>query len=98
MPASPSSSPTLRRRVEVFSRPALIRLQHLPRMVVPLLTVVLLALGALAPLSVAYVALAVVLAFMAWIAYLSWPAVTTSGRLMRIAMVVLILALGATRL
>jgi hypothetical protein len=36
--------------------------------------------------------------FVGWIAYLSWPAVPASGRLLRVAMVVLVVALAVTRL
>ncbi len=87
----------LRRRVESASRPALVRLHALPRPLVPLLTVVLVAVGLLAPLALGLVALAVVLAFVAWIAFLSWPAVPLSGRLMRLLMLGLVVAMAFLR-
>ena len=70
----------------------------LPRLLVPLGTLVFIAIGAFAPLPYALVAFAVVFGFIGWIAYLSWPVVVLSGRLMRIAMLVLIFVLAVTRL
>lgn len=97
MPASPTT-PTMRTSVERASRPLLVRLHVLPRAVVPLGTVVLVMVGVLAPPAVGLVALAVVALFVGWVAYLSWPAVTASGRLIRLAMVALVVALALTRL
>ena len=73
-------------------------LHRQPRPLVPIATVVLVAVGLLAPLPVALVALALVFVFVVWIAYLSWPAVTLSGRLMRLAMLTLIIVMIVTRL
>jgi len=98
MPAPPTTSPTLRTSVERVSRPLLASLSALPRPVVPLATVVLVAIGLLAPPAVGLVALTVVALFVAWIAYLSWPVVAGSGRLLRVAMVALVVVLGLTRL
>ncbi|CAA9339441.1 MAG: hypothetical protein AVDCRST_MAG61-3391 [uncultured Friedmanniella sp.] len=97
MPASPST-PTLRASVERSSRPLLLRLHGLPRAVVPLGTVVLVLVGVLAPRAVGLLALTLVGLFVGWIAYLSWPAVSASGRLVRVAMVALVVALALTRL
>lgn len=93
----PETSPTLRSRVEQVSRPLLVRLTSLPRLVVPLLTVVLVAVGMLAPVPVAVVALLLVAVFVAWIAYLAWPVVTPGGKLIRVVMVALVLGLAALR-
>jgi hypothetical protein len=84
--------------VERASRPLLVRLHQLPRPVVPLLTVVLIAVGVLGPLPLGVAALAVVAVFVAWIAYLSWPVVSAGGRLVRLFMVVLVLLLAWARL
>ncbi len=64
-----------RKQVEDASRPLLVRLSAMPRLVVPLGTLVLVALGLFAPLSIALPALALVFFFFAWIAFLSWPVV-----------------------
>ena len=94
----PADSPSLRTSVEQTSRPLLVRLHTLPRPLIPLGTVVLVAVGVLAPPAVGLVALAVVALFVAWIAYLSWPAVGAGGRAVRVAMVALVVVLGLTRL
>lgn len=101
-PSRPDSSPshagpTVRRQVEDYSRPVLTRLHRLPRLVVPLATLVLIALGILAPTAVGLAALVVVAAFICWISYLSWPVVPTSGRLIRLLMVILLGVLAASR-
>jgi hypothetical protein len=103
MSASPSRSVSpgdrsLRQRIEASSRPVIVRLHRMPRMIIPLVTVLLFAIGALAPVPYALVALALAFVFIAWIGYLSWPAVTGAGRLMRLAMLGLIVVLGVTRL
>lgn len=98
MPAGSSSAPTPRSQVERTSRPLLLRLHAWPRPVLPLLTVVLVMAGVLAPAAVGLVALVVVALFVSWIAYLSWPAVSGPGRLVRIAMVALVVGLALTRL
>lgn len=97
MPASPAT-PTLRTSVERTSRPLLVRLHALPRAVVPLGTVVLVMVGVLAPPAVGLLALAVVALFVGWVGYLSWPVVSAPGRLIRLAMVALVVVLGLSRL
>ncbi|SDT03531.1 hypothetical protein SAMN04488543_2894 [Friedmanniella luteola] len=97
MPAGPTT-PTLRTSVERTTRPLLLRLHALPRAVVPLATIALIAVGVLAPPAVGLVALAVVGIFVAWIAYLSWPVVPASGRVLRVVMLGLVVGLGLSRL
>jgi hypothetical protein len=95
MPTAPTPpSRSLRTQVETASRPALARLHGLPRLLIPLATLVLVAIGAFASAPLSLLAFAVLFVFIAWIAYLSWPAVPTSGRIMRLAMLVLIVALA----
>jgi len=98
MPAGSPAPPTLRQQVETTSRPLLLRLHQMPRAVVPLATVALVLVGVLAPPVLGLASLAVVALFVTWIAYLSWPAVTGSGRLLRVAMVALLVVLALTRL
>ena len=98
MPSAPSTSPrSLRAQIEGVSRPALARLHALPRLLIPLATIALIASGAFAPPPVALAAFALLFLFIAWIAYLSWPVVPASGRLMRLFMLVLIIALALLR-
>lgn len=93
-----TSQPSLRQSMERISRPVLVRLTAMPRLVVPLVTLALIAVGAFAPLPVALLAFALVFVFIAWISYLSWPAIPTSGKAIRAAMLALILILAITRL
>jgi len=96
MPERPAQ-PSVRASVVRGTRPLLVRLHALPRPVVPLVTVLLVAVGVLAPPAVGVVALAVVALFVAWIAYLSWPVVTAGGRVLRLAMVALVVLLALSR-
>ena len=86
-----------RKQIEDLSRPTLIKLSSLPKPVVPLVTLVLVALGLLAPLPIALPALGLVFLFFVWIAYLSWPVVSTSGRLLRGVMLGLVVAMAVSR-
>ncbi len=95
--STPTPVGSLRARVEAASRPVLQRLHAMPQMVVPLITIVLIAVGVLAPLPVGLIALALVLLFVGWIAYLSWPVASTGGRIWRVLILALLVALGAIR-
>ena len=92
-----SNQPSVRTQIEGVSRPLLVRLSRLPRPLILIGTLALVVIGMLAPLPVALVALAVVFAFVVWIAYLSWPVVGTGGRVARMAMPVLICLLAWLR-
>jgi hypothetical protein len=94
-PASPSTG--TRKQIEDASRPTLVKLSSLPRLVVPLGTLVLVVIGLFAPLPIALPALALIFFFFAWIAYLSWPVVPTGGRVLRGVMLGLVLAMAASR-
>jgi len=95
--STPAPARSLRVRVEAASRPVLQRLHAMPQVMVPLITIVLLAVGVLAPLPVGLVALGLVLLFVGWIAYLSWPVASTGGRIWRVLILALIIALGVVR-
>jgi len=90
----PSST---RKQIENASRPTLLRLSALPKAVVPLGTLVLVALGLFMPLPIALPALALVFVFFLWIAYLSWPVVSTGGKVLRGIMLGLVVAMAASR-
>lgn len=94
---APAPAGSLRSRVEEVSRPLLQRLHAMPQPVVPLVTIVLIAVGVLAPLPVGLVALALVLLLVGWIAYLSWPVASVGGRIWRVLIVALLVALAVVR-
>ena len=96
-PRAASTSTGTRKQVEDASRPTLVKLSSLPRLVVPLGTLVLVALGLFAPLPIALPALALIFFFFAWIAYLSWPVVPTGGKVLRGVMLGLVLAMAVSR-
>ena len=76
-------------RVQVAerSRGLLVRLSQLPPLVVPVVTLVLMLVGLLAPLYAAVPALLLVAAFVTWLAYISWPVLDSTGRLLRVVMI-----------
>lgn len=86
-----------RKQIEDASRPTLVKLSSMPKAIVPLGTLVLVALGLFAPLPIALPALALVFVFFLWIAYLSWPVVSTGGKVLRGVMLGLIVAMAASR-
>jgi hypothetical protein len=96
--SSSTPAPTLRQRVETVSRPLLVRLTNLPRLLIPLGTVLLIGLAMLAPLPVGLAALAVVALFILWIAYLAWPAITAGGRVARLVVLALVLLVAVARI
>jgi hypothetical protein len=57
----------------------------------------LMLVGLTTPLPYALPALAVAAAFVAWLGYLSWPVLSSGGRLLRIVMVCLIVGAGVGR-
>lgn len=87
-----------REEIAELSKPLLTRIHALPRLVVPLVTLLLVVVGALGPLSLAVPALVIVFVFVAWIAYLAWPIVPTSGRVLRVIMLLLITGIAISRL
>ncbi|MGI3783060.1 MAG: DUF6703 family protein [Janthinobacterium lividum] len=94
----PDTAPSpLRARLEVVSRPALVRLTGLPKQAVPLVTVALFAVAVLAPSPVAVVALVVIGLFLVWLTFLAWPALGAGGKVMRLVLVGLVVVLGLTR-
>ena len=91
----PSST---RQQIEQLSQPMLIRLSSMPRPLVPLGTVLMVVIGLFSPLPVALPALVLVFLFFVWIAYLSWPVVSTSGKFLRGVMLGLVIAMALSRL
>ncbi len=93
-PVTPGASET-RQAVERASAQPLIFLQQLPRWLPPVAVLALLIAGLVVPGWIGAVAFVLVAAFLAWLGYLSWPTITTSGRLLRIVAVACLLAFAA---
>ena len=80
----------LRRTVERGSAPVLLWLSSRPRFLLPLLVAVLLIGGLAAPPAPGLALLLVLTALLAWLSYLSWPALDGRARTLRVAMLLLI--------
>ena len=88
---------TLRESFERASLPALTFLNDLPRFV-PFLGILVLALAGILLPSPAWLLLVVVILVLAWILALAWPRLSGAERLMRIAVVAIMVAVLVTQL
>jgi hypothetical protein len=93
---TPGAGPT-RRRIERASAPLIVYLHQLPRLAPIGMLVVLLALGALLPAALAAVAIGLGVLFVGWLSYLSWPAVSTSAKATRLAIIALLVGFAVSR-
>jgi|SRR6266545_1765331 len=89
---TPNAGP-LRSAVERRSAPLLIVMHQLPRLVLPVLMAVLFGIGVIVAGPVGVVALALLLVFLGWLSYLSWPVVDARGRVIRLALLGLLIGL-----
>ncbi|MEV7808801.1 DUF6703 family protein [Microbispora sp. NPDC088329] len=87
----------LRAAVERKSAAPLVFLFQQPRWLVPLVLVALLIAGLVVPDWRGGLAVLPVLAFIAWLAYMSWPSLRPVGRLLRVAVGTFLVLLAATR-
>ena len=83
VPGTPGASET-RQAVERFSARPIVFIQHLPRWTLLLTVLGLLITGFFVPGVVGAVALLLVGIFLGWLAYLSWPRINLSGRVLRV--------------
>jgi hypothetical protein len=88
----------LRRAVELKSATPLVFLFQLPRWLVPVVMVVLMLVGVVVPDWRGALAVVPVLAFVIWLAYLSWPTLRIGGRVLRVALATFLILLAADRL
>ncbi|MEO7422860.1 MAG: DUF6703 family protein [Ornithinibacter sp.] len=86
----------LRESIERNSLPALTWLSRLPRAVPFLLVLGLAVAGILLP-PPGWLLIAAVALLLAWILYLAWPRLTSSERLLRLAVVAMLLAITLTQ-
>jgi hypothetical protein len=85
-------APGLRGEVERRSAPLLLWLSARPKFLVPGIMALLLIGGLAAPPGLGTPLLLVLLAFVGWLTYLSWPVIESRGRLIRVALMGLIVA------
>jgi hypothetical protein len=89
---------TLRRRIDHASLPLMTKLSSLPRLVPFLILLGLLVGGLLIGGALGFVLMSLAAAFVAWVLYLSWPRLSSSERIMRLAVLMVAVAMAATRL
>ncbi len=94
---TPGGSP-FRHSVEKASAPLLLMLTQAPRWIVTFVPLILVLLGFFLPLALGLVALAIFFLFTGWLAYLSWPRADLKARLIRVAMLALVIALTVLRI
>ncbi|MGW7686054.1 DUF6703 family protein [Kribbella sp. NPDC054772] len=98
--SSPSGQPVsaLRQRLTKVSYPYVAKLHAAPKLTLPGITLLLALVGVFGPVAVAVVALLLLALLLGWLAFLSWPAVTTGPRFLRIFSIVLILLFAVSRI
>lgn len=89
-------SSSFRTSVEKASLPLLTRLSRLPR-IVPFLVVLALLVGGILIPGWGWVLTALVALFLAWMLFLGWPRLTGVERLMRVAVILLAVAIAVTQ-
>lgn len=95
---TPDASP-FRRAVEQRSAPFLLVVRRAPRWLAPLVPVALLLIGlAASNATIGAMALLVLVLALGFLAYLSWPALSGSGRTLRSLALLVLLGLAALRL
>lgn len=88
----------MRRRIDHASLPLMTRLSRLPRLVPFVILLALLMAGLLIGGVTGFILMALGAIFIAWVLYLSWPQLSGSERIMRLAVLVLAVAMAVTRL
>lgn len=89
---------SLRSRIEHASFPVMERVNALPRTAVLVVVAAVLAVGVFAPSPWSGVAFLLVSVFVGWLLFLTWPRLTMPERLMRLAVLVLALAVAVVNL
>ena len=91
-------SNTLRRRIDHASLPLITRLSRLPKAMPFLIMLAFLAAGAVIGGPVGFALMGLAALFVGWILYLSWPRLSSSERIMRLAVLLLAVALAVVQL
>ncbi len=97
MPTDPSATPVWAEKLAQVSRPYLLRLQAMPRAVLLVATMVILALGLFLPGVAGAFFLSLIGLFMLWLALLAWPILGPGPRAIRVGVAVFILFLAVIR-
>ena len=88
----------MRHRIDHASLPLMTELSRLPRLVPFLILLALLVAGVLISGQVGFVLMGLAAIFVAWVLYLSWPRLSGSERIMRLAVLLLAVAMAVVQL
>jgi len=88
----------VRRRIDHASLPLVTRLSRLPKPVPFLILLALLVAGVLISGQLGFVLMGLAAIFVAWVLYLSWPRLSGSERIMRLAVLMLAVAMAVVQL
>jgi hypothetical protein len=89
---------SLRQRIDQASLPLMTKLSRMPKLVPFLILLALLVGGVFIGGTVGFVLMSVAAVFVAWVLYLSWPRLTGSERIMRLAVLLLAVAMAVVQL
>jgi len=95
--SKPPVSP-LRAKITKASYPVIAKLHAMPKLTLPVASLLLVLIGAFAPVGVAVVALLLLALLLGWLGFLSWPVVSTSSRLLRVFAVLVIVFFAISRI
>ena len=88
----------MRHRIDHASLPLMTKLSRLPRLVPFMILLALLVAGVLISGQVGFVIMSLAAIFVAWVLYLSWPRLSGSERIMRLAVLLLAVAMAVVQL
>jgi hypothetical protein len=88
----------VRERISRASLPLMTKLSNMPRAMPFFVLLALLVGGLLIGGPVGFVLMSLAAAFVGWVLYLSWPRLTGTERIMRLAVLMLAVAMAITRL
>jgi len=86
-----SNKSQLRAKVEILSTPLLMKISTWPKAIVPILILGFLLVGLFVPGVIGGFFILLVGLFIGWLLYLSWPLLSRNARLLRLAVVAMII-------
>ena len=87
---------TLRHRIDQASLPLMTKLSRLPKLLPFAILLTLLVAGVLIGGPIGFVLMLLAAIFIAWVLYLSWPLLSGSERIMRLAVLLLAAAMAVS--
>jgi hypothetical protein len=88
----------MRARITKASYPYIARLHAMPKLTLPIITLLLVVVGAFAPAAAAVPALLVLAVLLSWLGFLSWPVVSAGSRALRLFAVLVVLFFAVSRI